>query len=308
MDYFAALNQILILFLLVAVGFFCRRIGILTEKSVSSLSKLLLHICIPAMVICSMQIPFSGQILENAGQLILAALAYYAIAILIAWFAPYIVRAKKEEFGVFRFMLVFSNSMFMGFPILSMFFGEQAIFYAAVFNIPFGFLSYSIGIWLLKSGTGEGKVTFSPKYLLNAAFISTIIGLVFFLTSFTIPDPISGALGLLSDITTPLSLIVTGGFLAGMSLKSIFGNVRQYLIAGIRLIVLPAVVWLIFSPFIENPLILGVIVVTAAMPAAVNTVILSEEHNTRPDLAAQGVFISTLLCVVTIPLLAVILA
>lgn len=307
MDYLVALNQILILFLLVAVGFFCRRIGILTEKSVSSLSKFLLHICIPAMIIYSMQVPFSSEVLANSGILIAASLGYYAVSILIAWFAPYIVRAKKEEFGVFRFMLVFSNSIFMGFPILSMFFGEQAIFYAAIFNIPFHILSYSIGIWLLKSKTGNGKISFSPKYLLNAAFISTLVGLLFFLTSFSIPDPILGALGLLNNVTTPLSLVVTGGFLAGMSFKTIFGNPRQYMIAGFRLILIPGIIWLIFSRFVTDPLVLGIITVSAAMPAAVITVILSEEHQTNPDLAAQGEFISTLLCIVTLPLLAVIL-
>ena len=305
MDYFVALNQILVLFLLTGVGFFCRRAGILNQNSVSSLSKFLLNICIPAMIIYSMQIPFSQSIAEKSGMLIFAALCYYVIAFAVCFVTPYILRCKKEEYGVFRFMTMFSNSMFMGFPILSMFFGPEAIFYAAIFNIPFTLLTYSVGIWILRSG--EGGISFSWKLLLNAAFLSTFVGILFFVTSFSIPDPFYGALGLLSDITTPMSLVVTGGFLASLETKAIFSNVRQYFAAGIRLLIIPAITFAVCSLFITDPLILGITVVTAGMPAAVNTVILAEEHDARPDIAAQGVFISTLLCVVTLPLLAVFL-
>ena len=305
MDYFVALNQILVLFLLTGVGFFCRRAGILNQNSVSSLSKFLLNICIPAMIIYSMQIPFSQSIAEKSGTLIFAALCYYVIAFAVCFVTPYILRCKKEEYGVFRFMTMFSNSMFMGFPILSMFFGPEAIFYAAIFNIPFTLLTYSVGIWILRSG--EGGISFSWKLLLNAAFLSTFVGILFFVTSFSIPDPFYGALGLLSDITTPMSLVVTGGFLASLETKAIFSNVRQYFAAGIRLLIIPAITFAVCSLFITDPLILGITVVTAGMPAAVNTVILAEEHDARPDIAAQGVFISTLLCVVTLPLLAVFL-
>ncbi len=303
MDYFVALNQILVLFLLTGVGFFCRRAGILNQNSVSSLSKFLLNICIPAMIIYSMQIPFSQSIAEKSGTLIFAALCYYVIAFAVCFVTPYILRCKKEEYGVFRFMTMFSNSMFMGFPILSMFFGPEAIFYAAIFNIPFTLLTYSVGIWILRSG--EGGISFSWKLLLNAAFLSTFVGILFFVTSFSIPDPFYGALGLLSDITTPMSLVVTGGFLASLETKAIFSNVRQYFAAGIRLLIIPAITFAVCSLFITDPLILGITVVTAGMPAAVNTVILAEEHDARPDIAAQGVFISTLLCLLTIPLLAV---
>ena len=305
MDYFVALNQILVLFLLTGVGFFCRRAGILNQNSVSSLSKFLLNICIPAMIIYSMQIPFSQSIAEKSGMLIFAALCYYVIAFAVCFVTPYILRCKKEEYGVFRFMTMFSNSMFMGFPILSMLFGQEAIFYAAIFNIPFTLLTYSVGIWILRSG--DGGVSFSWKLLLNAAFLSTFVGILFFVTSFSIPDPFYGALGLLSDITTPLSLVVTGGFLASLETKAIFSNVRQYFAAGIRLLIIPALTFAVCSLFITDPLILGITVVTAGMPAAVNTVILAEEHDARPDIAAQGVFISTLLCLLTIPLLAVFL-
>jgi len=252
-----------------------------------------------------MQIPFSQSIAEKSGMLLIGAVLYYLVAFGVCWVTPYLLRCKREEFGVFRFMTMFSNSMFMGFPILSMLYGSEAIFYAAIFNIPFTLLTYSVGIWLLRSG--KGGVSFSWKLLLNAAFLSTFVGILFFVTSFSIPDPFYGALGLLSDVTTPLSLVVTGGFLASLETRAIFSNVRQYFAAGIRLLAIPALTFAVCYPFISDPLILGIAVVTAGMPAAVNTVILAEEHDARPDIAAQGVFISTLLCVVTLPLLAVFL-
>lgn len=196
----------------------------------------------------------------------------------------------------------------MGFPVLEMIFGQEAIFYAAIFNIPFTILAYFLGIWLLTvHGGGEGYPVFQPKLLLNAAFLSMFVGLALFLTSTTIPDPINGLLELLASGTTPLPLVVTGGFLAQLDLSKIFVNVRQYFVAGIRRLILPALVYVIFSPFIENPLILGVVVVTAGMPAATNTVMLAAEHRIHPDIAAQGVFITTLMSVFTLPLLGIFL-
>ncbi len=308
MDYFIALNQILILFLLIGVGYFARRIKILNDTSVSSLSKFLLHICIPAMIVYSMQIPFTSDVLQKGEYMVLAAFAYYGIAFLVAWFAPILMRAKKEEYGVFRFMIMFSNSMFMGFPILSMLYGQDVIFYAAIFNIPFTLLTYSVGIWILTSHEkSNGKISFNPKLLLNAAFLSTIVGLIFFITSFSIPDPIYSSLELLNNVTTPLSLVVTGGFLAQLKFSSIFRNVRQYIVAAIRLLGMPVICFVIFSQFIDDPLVLGIIVVTAGMPAAVNTVMLAEEHKAHPDIAAQGICISTLLCLITLPLIAMFL-
>jgi len=300
-DYLVSLNQILLMFLLVIVGFFCRKLNIFSDKTTSAISKFLLIVCIPAMIISAMQMPFSEAIAANSGSIILAAVVYYAIATIIGWFLPYIIRAKKEEVGVLRYMTIFANTMFMGFPILYMMFGQIAIFYSAIFNIPFTLLAFSLGIWILKKKTGE-KIRFSPKLLLNAAFISTLIGLVLFITSVTIPDPFGGAINMLGELTVPLSLIVTGSFLANFSIKNIFSNVRIYIASGVRLIVIPLVTWLVCSLFITDPLILGVIVITAAMPAAVNTVMLAQEHDANPGFAAKCVFLSTLLAIVTVPI------
>ena len=159
------------------------------------------------MMIFSMQIPFTNEVLMKGEYLILAAFAYYGIAFLVAWFSPILMRAKKEEYGVFRFMIMFSNSMFMGFPILSMLYGQDAIFHAALFNIPFTILTYSVGIWILRAQKKDnGKISFNPKLLLNPAFLSTILGLIFFLTSVSIPDPLYSSLELLNNVTTPLAL------------------------------------------------------------------------------------------------------
>ncbi|HJJ94984.1 MAG TPA: AEC family transporter [Methanocorpusculum sp.] len=302
MEYLIALNQILLMFILVLVGFFCRKMNILPQNAVSAISKFLLSICIPAMVISAMQIPFSTSVMGNVGLTLVAALIYYVIGIVFACFLPKMIRAKKEEVGVFRYMIIFGNTMFMGFPVISMIFGQEALFYAAIFNIPFNLLSFSFGIWILKKESG---VKFSPRIFLNAAFISTIVGLVMFLISFTIPEPIGGAIDLIGGMTVPLSLIIIGGYLANFPIKKIFTNFRQYIVAGVRLLVVPFATWILCSQFINNSVILGIAVITAAMPAAVNTVMLAETHDAHPNIAAQGVFISTLIGMVTIPFFAV---
>lgn len=131
----------------------------------------------------------------------------------------------------------------------------------------------------------------------------------FFLTSRSpCPRSTGGAVTLLGDLKTPLSRVVIGGVLAEMALKSVFTNWRVYVVSTMRLLLVPLLTWAILRPFITDPLMLGVPVILAAMPSAANAVLLAEEYRSDAELASQGVFISTLFCIVTIPVIAALVA
>ncbi|HOV67811.1 MAG TPA: AEC family transporter, partial [Methanoregulaceae archaeon] len=113
-----------------------------------------------------------------------------------------------------------------------------------------------------------------------------------------------GPLRMLGDLTTPLSMVVIGALLARLDARTIFGNPRVYLFSAVRLLVMPLATFAVLRAVLDDPLVLGVLVMMAAMPGATNAALFAEEYGVNPELASQAVFVTTLFCIVTFPLVA----
>lgn len=308
MDFFTVFDQVLILFLLVLAGYAARRLGVFDDGTTSGLCSLLVKVTLPALIISSMMVPFSPERLTACGEMLVISVVFYAISLIVAWVIPRALGAPETDRGVYGFILMFSNTAFMGFPVIEAIFGKEALFYTAVFNLPFNLLVFSLGIIMLKWGASEEKSRLDPKILLNPGIISVIIGLVLFVTSVRPPLPVAGALESLGSLTTPLSMIVVGAMLARIDPAEVFAGWRVYAVTAARLLLMPVIVWAVLVPFVHDPYLLGVPVIMAAMPAAAFAAILAEECHTDTRLASQGVFLSTLFCVGTIPFVALLVA
>jgi predicted permease len=173
-----------------------------------------------------------------------------------------------------------------------------------LFNLPFNFLVFTMGVWLLARGR-PGNL--DVKSLLSPGLVASFVGLALFLVGYTLPSPVETGLDLIGSVTTPLAMLVVGALLATLPVSRLAGDWRIHLLTGLRLIVFPVIAFLVLSPFITDKLLLGVAVLLIAMPVAANSVLLSEEYKVDATLASQGVFISTLLCLATIPILEVLL-
>jgi len=302
MDILLSINNILILLLMVIVGYVIRKTNIVPATAMPILSKFLLYFAVPASIIMSMQISITEDVMGIIGEIFLVSVIFYVIAIAVAWFLPNILRAKKEDYGIMRYSVIFASTLFMGVPVISMTFGDIGVFYASIFNVLFVILTFTLGLWILLRKSGK-NAKIHLKDILSPAIIGIIIGLIFLFTSFTIPDPFAGALDLLGDITVPLSFVVIGGFLANVKLKNIFNNYRLYVISLVSLLIIPFLFKLITGCFITDPTILGTTVILAAMPAAVNVVLLTEEYKLNSEFASQCVFIMTVLSLITLPII-----
>lgn len=307
MEFFTVLDQIVILFLLLVVGYWARASGALDQQGIQGLTSFLVRFALPAMIIGSLQVPFSDQLLAQGKEVLLLSLIFYLIAFIVAWPLPRMLGVTGPGSGTYQFLLAFPNVAFMGYPVITAIFGKGALFYASLYMLPFNLLAFTVGILMLKR-TGGGLSDLDPKILLNPGVTAVVVGLIFFLTSFTLPGPIGGAVTLLGDLTTPLSMVVIGGVLAEMAFKSVFSNWRVYVVSVMRLLLVPLLTWVILRSFITDPLMLGIPVILAAMPSAANAVLLAEEYKSDAELASQGVFISTLFCIITIPMIAELVA
>jgi len=304
MDFLTVVIAIATLFVLIAVGFGARKYSLIKDKHVHLISHILVNVSLPALTIASMQVPETVKTMGIVDQMLIVAVAYYlaafAFGLLLCRFLP----TTPEEKGVFQFMLVFPNSMFMGIPVALAVLGQSSLFYVILFNVPFYFLVFTLGIWLLARGR-PGKIDL--KVLLSPGLVAAIVGLALFLFQYTLPSPVQSGLDLIGSATTPLAMIVVGAMLATLPLSRLAGDWRIYLTTALRLVIFPVAAFLILSPFVSDHLLLGVAVLMIAMPVAANSVLLSEEYGVDATLASQGVFISTVLCLATIPLLEVLL-
>jgi hypothetical protein len=127
------------------------------------------------------------------------------------------------------------------------------------------------------------------------------------LAGYTLPAPVDTGLTIIGSVTTPLAMLVVGALLATLPAARLAGDWRIYFISALRLLVFPVLAFVLLTPFVTDKLLLSVTVLLIAMPVAANSVLLSEEYRVDSTLASQGVFISTVLCLATIPLIEVLL-
>jgi malate permease and related proteins len=209
--------------------------------------------------------------------------------------------------------MCFANVAFMGFPVAEAILGRESLFMVSIYNIPFQFLAFSIGIFMIAGPASINPAGRSRKagilaMLLNPAIVSTIAGFLLFMFSVKIPAPFSVAATLLGSITTPLSMVLIGSVLAGTRMMSVVGNPRLWTTTLYRLALHPLMVMIAVKSAGLAGMELYVPVLMAGMPVAANATILSGVYGGDVELASALVFITTLASLVTIPLLYRILA
>lgn len=297
-------SQLGILFSLMFFGYVLGKINIITSAGIEAFSKLIVKVALPALIISAMMITITPEKFNRALYILLLSVATYGLAYSVAVIASKWLVKDKSERGVYSFAIVFSNAGFMGYPVLGAMFGQEVIFYAAVYNITFNILLYTLGIKLLQTGNNE-KNKISYKLLINPGIIASLIGLILFFTQMPLPGFIKGAVEYVGTLTTPLSMITIGAMLSTLPLKTMFTRIKVYEFAFIRLIILPVLTLLLLRYIlkVEDSWLIGIPVIVAGMPVASNTAMMAKEYGNNPDIASQTILISTVFSCVTIPLL-----
>lgn len=297
------LKQMLVLFILMLVGICCRKCGIFNDESNKRISALVLNVANPALVLSSginQESVIGGM--EFVKTFVLAW-AMFGVLMLIAYFIPMILKAEASEYGIYRTMTIFSNVGFMGFPVIAALFGTIALLYASLFLIPFNVLIYTYGISVMK---GE-KTGFQLRKILNVGVVSCVITLFIYLTKLPIPIVIENAVDSVSGLAAPLSMMIIGDSLTKVNLKKLFCNARMLVFSGIKLLVIPLVGVSVIKLLGLNPMLTGVCMVMLSTPVGSMNAMLAQQYGGDYELASQGVTITTLLAVVTMPLVSFLL-
>lgn len=290
----------LVLFGTIAVGYLAGKFRIVGPDFNRSLSNVIINFCASTLIINS--VIGSERTLTNAEVLALTliALLSYAFLILLAQVLPRLLGVKKADWGVWRFMTIFGNVGFMGFPVVEAIYGPEAVFFAAIFQIPFNLLCFTYGARLI---AGDKMGPIRVRQFFTPMVIATLLAYVLYLVGWQAPQVLVDFTGFVGSITSPGAMIILGVSLSSVSLKSLFTEWRAYVLSALKLVVIPAVTFFALKGFVTNELMLGITIIIMAMPVATNTSMLAAKYGGDEVTAAKGVFLSTLLSVGTIPLM-----
>lgn len=297
------LHQVIIMFLLLIVGIVLLKRGVITEAATRVFCNLLLIIVVPCTIISSYYQPFSKEkVLQIALSFALAAVFHF-IAIFLS--RVLIRKGEDERYRMERLGVVYSNCGFMGFPLLSALLGEEGIFLGAGFIALLNIFIWIEGVRTLKDGQKVGI----KKALANPGCIGVAIGLVLYFTQIRLPDTVIETVDYLGSMNTPLAMVITGVFLAGVSVKAAVKDVRAMLVALIKTIFIPLI-------FVGGVALLGVatwfdgardvciaIAVCASCPTAASIILIPASMNMDGREGAKLMAISTLFSIVTLPLM-----
>lgn len=285
------------LVLIMLLGYLCARIGITGPEFNQRVTPLMVKVLLPATILNSvLSVPdFSGRELLDY---ILVMTVMVVLQMLPAWFLPRLMRTRSEDVGATRLVTAFGNVGFVGLPVVAAIFGDEMVFFASLCNIPFNLALYSCSAAQLSPDGGRVRW----QDVLNAPVIATLLSVVLLLSRVHVPGVLADTISSVSGVTIPLSMLVIGTSLGGISVRSVLTDWRVYVVSAVRLLVCPLLTWLVLRPFAAGAL-LGISVLMAACPSAMLVTALCLQYGRSDAFASKCIFLSTILSAVTIPLL-----
>ena len=290
------------LFAIVIVGYVAGRLGYMGGEFDKRLSSLVINITCPALILSSAmtgELPDRRLILPLLG---ISAITYIVLTGVALWLPRYLTKQKDYE-GIIGFALMFGNVGFMGYPVVASIFGHQAVFYAAVLNVVNTFAVFTIGTILIVGDLGDGK-RFQKKVLYSTPMLSAYLAmLIVALGIDNIPGLICQPLTMIGNITVPAALLIIGSSMSQLSLKTMLGNTTVYATTLFRLILIPIAFYFLCGAMGFSQYVVNINTVVIAMPVATYGTILCLKYNRDTTLITEVTLITTLLSMLTIPLL-----
>lgn len=306
----AVFVKVMTIFAMIGAGFIANRTGILPKESSKYISALLVYVTTPCLVLSTISSQeLTKDMPRMSLEVIIGTIVFFSLASLVSYL---IVKAIKYEpasdRGALAALMTSANTGFMGFPVTKAIFGDKIFFLFVIQNILLNIYLYSGAIMQINQGSGE-KI--SPRKtltaLMNPCMTAAAAGVILMVTGTHLPDPVMDFLKTMGDSTIPVSMIVVGIQLGTSDLGDVLKNLKLTFCCLCNVILMPLLtliaVW--FLPMTDESKL--TLVFAAAFPSAVLIVAISEMQNKNSRLLSQGVAITTLMSMLTLPVWAIIL-
>lgn len=294
----AAGQQVLILYLIVAVGFICDKTGIYTEKAARLTNNLLFHIVTPAIIIEAFtKVEFTPENFKNLMMSFLGGTVLHLAGILLS--LGLFNKKPIDQKAVYKFAIVQGNVGYMVLPLAAAILGEEGVFFCSGVLIPFNICQFTYGMYLMK-----GKGSFQAKSLiLNPGVISVIIGMPLFLLNVKLPMVIGSPVSYIASLNTPLAMLMFGTYLSKTELKKTFFRKEAYVVALAKLFCVPLISIAVYRLVGMTGTLLTALTISASAPSANSTVMFSTKYNRDNGAASQTVAVVSFLSVITMPIM-----
>ena len=209
-----AAAQMALLFAMIAVGFGCRKKGVMNDEFDSKFSFLVLNVTMPCMIVAAVLNSTSFPSLDMVLEIIEWGSITYLFVTFIAIVIGHFVSSDDRTRGTLEYLMVFSNVSVIGFPLLNVIFGPEAVVYGAIFNIPSTLATWTIGVMLLANKKDGEVVTLKARLkklgisLISPCMISCLVSVVLVLGNITDSGVASNTLTTIGQFTLPGAMFV----------------------------------------------------------------------------------------------------
>ncbi len=304
MDFFLTLQNVSVLFLLILVGYVVGKTNIISKNGQRELSYLVLRVTMPATIILALQLEYTRERFFISLRIMFTIALAYMGMIVLSKLLSRLYKVNPGQRDVIEVASILPNTSFMGYPIVLSILGREALFFAVLgAGLVFEVVSWTYGNLTIGRSSASDDRNILRDIFLSPGILSIGIGFALFILSIRIPEPFRTTMGLLSNATSPLAMIVVGILLSRSDLKECILNGKLYTIGITKLLLFPLILLFVLKGlgFVGMGLIIPVIMLS--MPTATYVAIFSANGGNDTNLASQIVFIASLLSLVTIPLM-----
>lgn len=266
------------------------------------LTDILIQIALPFMIVTSFIFTYDNNIKTN----VINTFYYSLIAYIVMAASSYLLLlpVKNHKKTILHFGNVFTNTGYVGFPILNSIYGTEGVIYGSIFNMFFVIFVWTYGLILFKGNFEKKELkTEIKKVLLNPSIIAVFIGIIIMIFDIQLPGAISSSMKSIGNITGPLSMIIIGSILSNVKIRKHLRDWTIYYGITTKLIIIPIIIYFISLLVGDTSKAVNTVIIMTAMPASAMTSIFAESFDKEKEFAAFLVSATTLLSLITIPLL-----
>lgn len=296
-------GSILTLGIAMLVGFIAVKSGYIKKEARDSLSKVLVRITLPIMVVMTMtRLELDRERLINCITILIIAWAAIAVMFLLGTLTARLFKMRGERAVMHSCMSCFGNIVFVAYPLIRAVYGDEGILYAALFAFANDCYLWTMGVYRLSTVHKSGaRFRDNLKKLINPGTIAVLISFVMMALHLRVGGILKTSLEGIGGTTTYLSMLFLGGTLADVDFREIYKRISLYVLLIIKMLIFPTVLALVIKNVGINQVVAGVAVLQCAMPVSTVLTILASEYKCDVLYGAEGSFITTAACIVTLP-------
>ena len=294
------LQQITVMFIIIIIGALLYKLGIITKDGNKQLSNVVLQLICPTLIFMAYQTEYNSQLLSGLIKALI--LAFVGHVIMIALSFVFIRNKEGRETAIERFSIIYSNCAFMGIPLIQGIYGDEGVLYVTAYITLFNLLVWTHGVMIMKDDM-------SIKGLINAvkspSVIAVILGFICYVTNLRLPEVPAAALRHISNVNTPLAMLVAGATIAQTNILKALKKPRVLYCCFLKLMIIPVIlipVYLLFSP-IEKVFV--TIAIATACPTATTGTLFAVSYDRNAAYSSEIFALSTILSAVTLPLIVI---